>query len=213
MNKKKVSRKQIEKFIVSELEERLNLLGWKLIEKDTNYFSKKYNEEIDWGFNFSLYNSKAPFSLFFKVYIHHIKYTKIINDLVTDFQNLNFFGGVRLWSSKIPKNKKIIHILNLSEVQNFVDNMIVIINKSEQEFWLPYSNIENTISEFRRTNHVFWPNSTLSSFVSYMIAYAIENNDKETIKFTIDRVNELLKTKIFERDRNFVEHIIKSVSK
>lgn len=51
------SRKSIEKEIVKELRSRLAPLGWSLLESDTNYFAKKYSEDIRWGFTFSLYIS------------------------------------------------------------------------------------------------------------------------------------------------------------
>ena len=78
-----ISRKSIEKEIVKELRLRLAPLGWSLLKSDTNYFAKKYSEDIRWGFTFSLYN-KCPYSCFFKVYITYINYTAIIKDLLTN---------------------------------------------------------------------------------------------------------------------------------
>jgi hypothetical protein len=206
METKKVSRKSIEKEISKKLKLRLDSFGWSILKSDTNYFFKKYNEKTGWGFTFSLYNS-GPYSCFFKGYIIYIKFTTIIKELLKDTPESDFLQ-VGLVSSKIPRNTRILSISTLEEVPNFVNEIISMLDKVEQEYWLHYSNIENTINEFKQNNHVFWPVSDLSQFVAHMIAYSIENNRKDIIKIVVEKAKQLLETGNYERDRNFVNTVI-----
>ena len=207
-----ISRKSIEKEIVKELRSRLAPLGWSLLESDTNYFAKKYSEDIRWGFTFSLYN-KCPYSCFFKVYITYIKFTAMIKELLREFPKSDLIQDVGLVSSKIPQNAPILSISEFQDVPQFVDKLIDILNRSEQEFWIPYSNINNTISNFKQDNHVYWPVSNLSQFAAHMVCFGIEHNRVDIVNMAKEKAKKLLETGNYERDRNFVVSLINAAEK
>ncbi|WP_024468585.1 hypothetical protein [Treponema pedis] len=208
----KIGRKSIEKEIVKELTARLTPLGWSLLKSDTNYFAKKYNEDIRWGFTFSLCN-RCPYSCFFKVYIAYTKFTAMIKSLLMNTPEADFIQDIGLVSSKIPQKAPILSISELQEVPQFVDNLIDILNKSEQEFWLPYSNIENTINGFKQENHISWPVSNLSQFTAHMVCFGIENNRLDIVNMAKEKVKKLLETGNYERDRSFVISVINAAEK
>ena len=210
MKTEKNSRKTIEKGIVKELKLRLNSSGWILAKPDVNYFLRKYTEEVGWGFTFSLYNN-GPYSCFYKVYVVYTKYTTLIKEILKGKPECDFMQEVGLVSSSIPQNIPILTISTLEEIPDFVDEMVKMINKSEQEYWLHYSDVENTVSEFKQSNHVFWPVSNLSQYIVHMVSYSIENNRADILKTAIVKAKELLNTGNYERDRNFVNTIINAI--
>ena len=206
------SRKSIEKKSVKELRLRLAQLGWGLLEPDTNYFAKQYSEDIRWGFTFSLYN-RRPYSCFFKVYITYIKFTAMIKELLRDVPKSDLIQDVGLVSSKIPQNTPILSISELQDVPQFIDKLIDILNRSEQEFWIPYSNMDNTISKFKQDNHIYWPVSNLSQFTAHMVCFGIENNRVDIVNMAKEKAKRLLETGNYERDRNFVVSLINAAEK
>ena len=116
-------------------------------------------------------------------------------------------------SSKIPQKAPILSISSLQETPQFVDKLIDILNKSEQEFWIPYSNIDNTISNFKQDNHIYWPVSNLSQFTAHMVCFGIEHNRVDILNMAKEKAKKLLETGNYERDRNFVISLINAAEK
>jgi hypothetical protein len=132
---------------------------------------------------------------------------------LTNTPEADFIQDVGLVSSKIPQKAPILSISELQEVPQFVDKLIDFLNKSEQEFWIPYSNIDNTISNFKQDNHIYWPVSNLSQFTAHMVCFGIENNRVDILNMAKEKAKKLLETGNYERDRNFVVSLINAAEK
>jgi hypothetical protein len=203
------SRPLIEKEITRTLKVNLKNQEFKSAKSDilpNNYFYKQFNNKILWIFSFYLYN-KNHYSCSLMAGINYVHLTKIIKDLLDNNPEANFFNNVGISTHKF--SSPIISISTIEEVSSFVNRFIERLDAVKESYWNYYSDIGNTIKQFN-DNPIDWPIASLSQYIAHSVAYGIDCGNDTIAEVAIDNASKLLVTNNYERDRDFVNAVIKA---
>jgi hypothetical protein len=182
------NRKKIEKAIVKEISKKISQLGFKLVDKELNDF-ELVQDNVRWGLYFYLTN-QSSYSLFCKADVMYFDLSQIISSLLVDTEWENTFSnrvGITDNDLRITKEKDLLKISDLEEVNNFSELFFERIKKIKENFWIPQSNPTSQMDSFKKQQVVHWVNGNFIQNVFLWISTGIKENNIEKIEYGLNR--------------------------
>lgn len=179
------------------------------------YLLKKQVANCTWQITYS-FSGEGPYSVMATGMVIYEDITNIIVNLLkeTEFSNLNTLVGVSKWLAKISGDLNKINIRDLRDADLFYSTMSSIIELTEEQFFIPYSDIELSVKEFMKPLPWKWPNSSVFQCAAIVVGYGILKKDRILIGRGINIAEKtLLRPNYSQREEKYVRALKEALIK